>query len=321
MARIVWAAPHRASRRCAADRRTGRRTRDRPSSPARTSRPPGLLRTLWIHRNYAHDVNISYGGHGKKNLLDIWRHPDLERGGRAPVLLQVPGGAWTTGNKRGQAHPLDGPSRRARLGVRVDQLSTQSAVHLARPRHRCQAGDRLGEGPHRRVRWRSGLHRHHRRIGRWSPLLTRGPDRERPDVQPDSRYRHPRAGRRAVLRRLRLHPGRRAASGNDAVRGTQCVEADLGRLPRLLPGRVADLLRHRGRSAVLRPARPQRLLHPGRAGTPLRRAPARGQQPARGVRRTARGPTRIRHFARHAPRRPLSPSNSSWPRSTRLQHL
>ena len=53
-------------------------------------------------------MNISYGGHGKKNLLDIWRHPDLERGGRAPVLLQVPGGAWTTGNKRGQAHPLMG---------------------------------------------------------------------------------------------------------------------------------------------------------------------------------------------------------------------
>ena len=26
--------------------------------------------------------------------------------GKAPVLFQIPGGAWTTGNKRGQAHPL-----------------------------------------------------------------------------------------------------------------------------------------------------------------------------------------------------------------------
>ncbi|WP_460000164.1 alpha/beta hydrolase fold domain-containing protein, partial [Mycobacterium avium] len=38
--------------------------------------------------------------------LDIWRRPDLDLTGRAPVLFQIPGGAWTTGNKRGQAHPL-----------------------------------------------------------------------------------------------------------------------------------------------------------------------------------------------------------------------
>ena len=41
-----------------------------------------------------------------RNHLDIWRRPDLDRGGRAPVLLQVPGGAWMVGDKRGQAHPL-----------------------------------------------------------------------------------------------------------------------------------------------------------------------------------------------------------------------
>ena len=61
---------------------------------------------LRIYRDYAHDGDISYGECGSRNHLDIWRRPDLDRGGRAPVLLQVPGGAWMVGNKRGQAHPL-----------------------------------------------------------------------------------------------------------------------------------------------------------------------------------------------------------------------
>ena len=70
------------------------------------AKTPGLLRMVRIYRDYAHDADISYGPHGGANLLDIWRRPDLDRNGQAPVLLQVPGGAWTTGNKRGQAHPL-----------------------------------------------------------------------------------------------------------------------------------------------------------------------------------------------------------------------
>ena len=61
---------------------------------------------LRIYRHYAHDCDVSYGEHGAKNLLDIWRRPDLDPAGHAPVLLQVPGGAWASGNKRGQAHPL-----------------------------------------------------------------------------------------------------------------------------------------------------------------------------------------------------------------------
>jgi acetyl esterase/lipase len=71
-----------------------------------TAKTPGLLRMMRIYRDYAHDADISYAEHGTKNLLDIWRRPDLDPAGRAPVLLQVPGGAWASGNKRGQAHPL-----------------------------------------------------------------------------------------------------------------------------------------------------------------------------------------------------------------------
>jgi acetyl esterase/lipase len=71
-----------------------------------TAKKPGVARMLRIYRDYAHDGDISYGDCGSRNHLDIWRRPDLDRSGRAPVLLQVPGGAWIIGNKRGQAHPL-----------------------------------------------------------------------------------------------------------------------------------------------------------------------------------------------------------------------
>ena len=73
---------------------------------AGTANAPGAVRMLRIYRDYAHDADISYGEFGGANRLDIWRRPDVDYGGIAPVLLQVPGGAWTTGNKRGQAHPL-----------------------------------------------------------------------------------------------------------------------------------------------------------------------------------------------------------------------
>ena len=73
---------------------------------AGTAKAPGLLRMLRVYRDYAHDSNISYGEYGSANRLDIWRRPDLDRNAKAPVLFQIPGGAWTTGNKRGQAHPL-----------------------------------------------------------------------------------------------------------------------------------------------------------------------------------------------------------------------
>jgi acetyl esterase/lipase len=78
----------------------------RPAPGGATAKKPGVARMMRIYRDYTHDGDISYGECGSRNHLDIWRRPDLDRGGRAPVLLQVPGGAWMVGNKRGQAHPL-----------------------------------------------------------------------------------------------------------------------------------------------------------------------------------------------------------------------
>jgi len=79
---------------------------ERPTSSDGMAKRPGLVRMMRVYRDYAHDADISYGESGAANHLDIWRRPDLDRAGRAPVLVQIPGGAWATGNKRGQAHPL-----------------------------------------------------------------------------------------------------------------------------------------------------------------------------------------------------------------------
>jgi acetyl esterase/lipase len=52
------------------------------------------------------EKNIAYAPeHGKRGLLDVYR-PAAGTDGRAPVLLQVHGGAWTIGNKDQQGIPL-----------------------------------------------------------------------------------------------------------------------------------------------------------------------------------------------------------------------
>jgi acetyl esterase/lipase len=89
-----------------ADRRTASDDLWKRPAGAGTAKAPGVIRTMRIYREYANDADISYGEFGSRNHLDIWRRPDLDRGGRAPVLLQVPGGAWMVGGKRQQAYPL-----------------------------------------------------------------------------------------------------------------------------------------------------------------------------------------------------------------------
>lgn len=81
---------------------------------AQTSQPltaatgsAGVLRTGWSRHHYVKKADtVRYGPHGRANLADIWHRPDLPRDGRAPVLVQVPGGAWTVGLRRPQGYPL-----------------------------------------------------------------------------------------------------------------------------------------------------------------------------------------------------------------------
>jgi acetyl esterase/lipase len=72
----------------------------------RRRRPHGVIRTSLSRRQYVEKTStIRYGPH-KVNVADVWRRADLPRDGRAPVLLQVPGGAWAIGMRRPQAYPL-----------------------------------------------------------------------------------------------------------------------------------------------------------------------------------------------------------------------
>jgi acetyl esterase/lipase len=65
-----------------------------------------LLPDFGVRRRYRVEKNIAYGEFGRRNLLDIWRRSDLERDARAPVLVQIHGGAWMMGKKEGQGEPL-----------------------------------------------------------------------------------------------------------------------------------------------------------------------------------------------------------------------
>ncbi|KUI00718.1 alpha/beta hydrolase [Mycobacterium sp. IS-3022] len=78
------------------------------SQPARRRRAQiGVWPHDLIRRRYVEKTNtIQYGPHRRVNRADIWRRNDLPRDGKAPVLLQVPGGAWAIGMRRPQAYPL-----------------------------------------------------------------------------------------------------------------------------------------------------------------------------------------------------------------------
>ncbi|GAA5156774.1 alpha/beta hydrolase [Nocardioides marinquilinus] len=79
---------------------------------------PAELATPWRRLAYPFRVrepgvrverDIAYADHGRRGLLDVYRPADGVAGfpdGKAPVLLQVHGGAWTMGTKDQQGIPL-----------------------------------------------------------------------------------------------------------------------------------------------------------------------------------------------------------------------
>ncbi|MEJ2860084.1 alpha/beta hydrolase [Actinomycetospora flava] len=65
-----------------------------------------VLRSILGRSRYATARDIPYGPDPVANLLDVWRDPLLAPDSRAPVLVQIHGGAWSTGSKAADAHPL-----------------------------------------------------------------------------------------------------------------------------------------------------------------------------------------------------------------------
>ncbi len=65
-----------------------------------------LVPDMRVRKRYRAARDVPYADLGKRNFLDVWRRADLPPEAKAPVLVQIPGGGWTTGRKEGQAEPL-----------------------------------------------------------------------------------------------------------------------------------------------------------------------------------------------------------------------
>jgi acetyl esterase/lipase len=84
-------------------------------------------------RRYLRAADESYGEFGTDNHLDIWSRAGLAPGAAAPVLLQIPGGAWVMGRKTGQAYPL--LSHLARRGWVCVAINYRLSPKAAWPAH------------------------------------------------------------------------------------------------------------------------------------------------------------------------------------------
>jgi len=94
----------------------------------------GLLNRRGPHRRYAaRTSDISYGPGGREHLLDIWRRRDVAPSRRAPVLIQVPGGAWSVNDKRPQAYTL--MSRMVELGWICVSINYSKSPRCTFPTH------------------------------------------------------------------------------------------------------------------------------------------------------------------------------------------
>src|SRR3984957_1520209 len=105
-----------------------------PAGDSSARAPRGGLLPSGPHRRYAaHTSDISYGPGGRENLLDIWRRSDLAPGDHAPVLIQVPGGAWSVNGKRPQAYTL--MSRMVELGWICVSINYSKSPRSTFPAH------------------------------------------------------------------------------------------------------------------------------------------------------------------------------------------
>lgn len=81
---------------------------DAIAEKARSSRRRyfGVPPNDFVRRRYVEKAGTVHYGPLRVNRADIWRRSDLPRHGKAPVLLQVPGGAWAIGMRKPQSYPL-----------------------------------------------------------------------------------------------------------------------------------------------------------------------------------------------------------------------
>ena len=123
-----------------------------PQTPSPSHPPHGMAHNDLARRRYVESVNIvHYGPHGRANLADVWRRRDLPRQGKAPVLVQIPGGAWALGWRRPQAYPL--MSHLADRGWVIVALNYRVSPRNHWPDHIIdETRPGLGQGEHLRLR-------------------------------------------------------------------------------------------------------------------------------------------------------------------------
>ena len=252
---------------------------------------------LWP-RGVSHRRGIEFARPGGRPLrLDVYLPT---RAGERAAPGHRPGARRRLDRRQplGAGHPAAQPPRQhGWVGFNIDyRLSPQATF----PDHvvDVKRGDRLGPRARGRVRRRPGLHLHHRRLGRRSPVRARGADRRRPE--PAARVR----GRR----HLAWPPRSRSTASTTSPTPRACTTAScssgcssssssrrsLEEDPELLPRRLADLARACRRAAVLRPPRRPRHARPGRRRAPVRRRAARRLARAGPLRRARRGRARLR---------------------------
>ena len=110
---------HRPAGLCASARRAWRRGSTACACAARAF--PARVTIWWLHGfprafdfgsvKVERVTNIAYGeslpgDKGGRNLLDVIRPKAANAGDKRPVLLQIHGGAWIVGDKKGQGQPL-----------------------------------------------------------------------------------------------------------------------------------------------------------------------------------------------------------------------
>ncbi len=147
------------------------------SQPGRRRRMIGVWPTDFVRRRYVEKADIvQYGPHPRVNFADIWHRRDLPRDAKAPVLLQVPGGAWAIGMRRPQSYPLlSHMAERGWVCVSID--------YRVSPRHTWP--DHIVDVK-RALAWIKeniadyggdpGLRGNHRWLGRWPSVLACGAD-------------------------------------------------------------------------------------------------------------------------------------------------
>ncbi|RWA21625.1 hypothetical protein MBRU_14210 [Mycolicibacterium brumae DSM 44177] len=97
--------------------------------PSRIQLAAGLFRSGGARRRYVKRADVVRYGPYRANRADIWHRQDLRPDAKAPVLINVPGGAWILGLRRPQAYPLMGHLTEegwicVSIGYRVSPLHT-----------------------------------------------------------------------------------------------------------------------------------------------------------------------------------------------------